>query len=122
MYWEWPYVLVQAGPDQALTWRGILPDLIFPLDRSWLFSMLWDDEWTCVGGPTTLIDSLASDLLINASPVRLREDPTSPGHVSIGRLVDRPKPGISDDWPGCSTGGGSITIQFGRGRLKIPVR
>lgn len=82
MYWDWPYVLVQAGPDQAFTWRGILPDLIFPLDRSWLFSMLWDDGWTCIGAPTTLIDALASDPLINARPVGLREDPTPPGHVS----------------------------------------
>lgn len=81
MYWEWPYVLVQAGPDQALDWRGMLPDLIFPLDRSWLFSMLWDDEWTCVGGPTNLIDSLAGDPVINARRVRLRTDPTPPSHV-----------------------------------------
>lgn len=83
MYWDWPYVLVQAGPDQAFTWRGILPDLIFPLDRSWLFSMLWDDGWTCFGGPTSLVDALASDPLINARPVRRSEDPTPPGHVAI---------------------------------------
>src|SRR3712207_3314738 len=34
LYWDWPYVLVEAGPEQALTWReghmrgdGSLPDL-----------------------------------------------------------------------------------------------
>jgi hypothetical protein len=56
-YWDWPYVLVAAGPNQALTWRtghmraqyGVLPDLFFPEDRSWLVSALWDDTWTCVG-------------------------------------------------------------------------
>jgi hypothetical protein len=44
LYWEWPYVLVEAGPEQALTWRtghmrhglGRLPDLFFPRHRSWL--------------------------------------------------------------------------------------
>ena len=61
LYWGWSYVLIQAGPEQAFSWRGSLPDLIFPLDRSWLFSMLWDDGWTCVGGPTTLIDALVAD-------------------------------------------------------------
>ena len=82
MYWAWPYVLVQAGPVEALTWRNALPDLIFPLDRSWLFSMLWDDGWTCVGGPSTLVGTLATDPLISARQVQLGEDPTPPGPVS----------------------------------------
>lgn len=82
-YWDWSYVLIQAGPDQALTWRGTLPDLIFPLDRSWLFTMLWDGDWTCIGGPTTLVDALAADPLINARLVHRGEDPTPPGHISI---------------------------------------
>lgn len=82
MYWDWSYVLVQAGPEEALTWRGMLPDLIFPLDRSWLLSMLWDDGWTCVGGPTTLVEALAADPLINARRVERGDDPTPPGHVS----------------------------------------
>jgi len=49
LYSDWHYVLVKAGPDQVATlrtapsWRGALPDLIFPADRSWLLSMLWDD-------------------------------------------------------------------------------
>ena len=39
LYWDWSYVLVEAGPEQALTWRtghirggllGALPDLFFP--------------------------------------------------------------------------------------------
>jgi len=82
MYWDWPYVLVQAGPVEALTWRHALPDLIFPLDRSWLFSMLWDDGWTDVGGPRALLDALATDPLINARLVQLGEDPTPPGQTS----------------------------------------
>ena len=86
------YVLVEAGPEQALTWRvghmrspqyGVLPDLFFPADRSWLVSALWDDTWTCVGGPTELIDRLRLDRRIQARPVRLGEDATPPGHGSL---------------------------------------
>lgn len=38
MYAGWRYVLVEAGPEQAAAWRGTLPDMIFPPDRSWLLS------------------------------------------------------------------------------------
>lgn len=62
LYSGWDYVLVKAGPDQAATWRtyedalpwhGALPELMFPLDHSWLVSTLWDDDWRCVGGSTS---------------------------------------------------------------------
>jgi hypothetical protein len=60
----WEYVLVRAGADQAGSWRsswgrwkGILPDLMFPLDRTWVASMLWDDYWTGLGGPRELIQA-----------------------------------------------------------------
>src|SRR5580704_14889951 len=64
LYSGWPYVLAEAGPEQAATWRrsggrsfwkGALPNLMFPADRSWLVSTLWDDDWTCIGGPTALV-------------------------------------------------------------------
>jgi hypothetical protein len=67
LYAGWPYVLVQAGPEQAVGWRrvrlgsfwsGSLPNLMFPADRSWLISTLWDDDWTCVGGPVALVEGL----------------------------------------------------------------
>lgn len=68
---DWDYVLVQAGSEQALRWRdseghraprkGALPDLMFPTDHSWLFSTLWDDEWSCIGGSDALIASFADD-------------------------------------------------------------
>ncbi|HEY9377993.1 MAG TPA: hypothetical protein VIQ02_12965, partial [Jiangellaceae bacterium] len=82
--YNFDYVLVEAGPEQALTWRvgriqsphGVLPDLFFPVDRSWLVSALWDDAWTCLGGPTELIDRLHSDPRIQARRVRLGEDAT----------------------------------------------
>jgi hypothetical protein len=89
LYWNWPYVLVKAGPEQALTWRtghmrhgdGSLPDLFFPADRSWLVSALWDDTWTCIGGPETLIDILQRDPLANAHRVEPDEDPLPPGLI-----------------------------------------
>lgn len=47
-------MLVQAGPQQAASWRPVdgrynwksteLPELMFPVNRSWLVSCLWDDD------------------------------------------------------------------------------
>ena len=87
LYWNWPYVLVAAGPVQALGWRtgghmrgdGVLPDLFFPEDRSWLASALWDDTWTCIGGPSRLIDALVKDPLIKAHRVGTDIDAKPPG-------------------------------------------
>lgn len=89
LYWDWGYVLVQAGPEQALSWRtghmraqfGVLPDLFFPADHSWLVSALWDDTWTCIGGPADLIDVLQQDRLVNARRVQPAQDATPPGHT-----------------------------------------
>lgn len=62
MYYGYGYVLIEAGPQQALNWRqadfkGALPDLIFPQDRSWLVSTMWDDDWTSIGGSEELVSS-----------------------------------------------------------------
>jgi hypothetical protein len=91
LYAGWEYVLVEAGPAQALTWRtghmraqhGVLPDLFFPHDRAWLVSALWDDTWTCVGGPAELVRDLQGDPRVQARPVRLGEDATPPGHQCL---------------------------------------
>ncbi len=87
LYWGWHYVFVEAGPEQALAWRtghmrsaaGSLPDLFFPADRSWLVSALWDDSWTCIGGPADLIDTLQQNPLVNARRVQPHEDALPPG-------------------------------------------
>lgn len=89
LYWDWPYVLVEAGPEQALTWRtghghmrsssGSLPDLFFPKDHSWLVSALWDDTWADIGGSAALINALHRNPLINARPVDPDEDDLPPG-------------------------------------------
>lgn len=94
LYAHWPYVLVQAGPEQAAEWRSgdfwsarstRLPDLMFPVDRSWLASTLWDDDWTCVGGPVALLEGFLNDpdLRARARRVGLDEDATPPGHKAI---------------------------------------
>lgn len=91
LYAGWGYVIVQAGPEQARTWRGIdckgyLPDLMFPADRSWLVTTLWDDDWTCIGGSRELLDAFKADPELGA---RLREvHPTMesavpPGHIAF---------------------------------------
>jgi hypothetical protein len=88
LYPGWRYVFVSAGPKQAMTWRsnhglhswrGALPDVIFPEDRSWLVSHLWDDDWRCVGGSAVLIHALVADPLLQGRLVSLGEDATPPG-------------------------------------------
>lgn len=89
-YADWPYVLIEAGPEQAGTWRedcwkGVLPDLMFPADRSWLFSTLWDDDWACIGGSRALVDAFLAhpDLRDRVREVDLStEDATPPGHTA----------------------------------------
>jgi hypothetical protein len=87
IYAGWNYVLVQAGPRQARTWRTdegrwftVLPELMFPADRSWLVSSLWDDAWAGVGGSAELISAL------------LIEPELRPG-------AERTDPSIPDMWP-----------------------
>jgi hypothetical protein len=89
-YADWPYVLIEAGPEQASAWRedcwkGVLPDLMFPVDRSWLFSTLWDDDWTCIGGSRPLVDAFLAhpDLRGRVREVDPSvEDATPPGHTA----------------------------------------
>jgi len=88
LYSGWTYELVLAGPDEALRWRfddgsdrpG--PDLVFPADRSWLMSWLWDDEWRCLGGPSDLIDHFVDAPRFEARRVALGEDATPPGRIA----------------------------------------
>ena len=91
LYSGWPYVLVEAGPEQAAAWRdtgsssfwmGALPNLMFPADRSWLVSTLWDDDWTCIGGPARLIGRFLDHPGLQARRVTPGEDATPPGHVA----------------------------------------
>lgn len=87
---SWPYVLVLAGPDQASQWRdrrywssrGRLPELIFPADRSWLLSTLWDDDWRCIGGPAGLIEGVTGVPGLETRVVEPGEDATPPGHTA----------------------------------------
>jgi len=90
VYVGWPYVLLQGGPEQALTgrcnrdatpWHSALPELVFPHDRSWLLSTMWDDDWRCIGGPVALVDSLLLDPVLQSRVVTPDEDATPPGHT-----------------------------------------
>lgn len=90
LYANWRYVLVEAGPDQAAvwrqdSWRGALPDLMFPADRSWLLSRLWDDDWTCVAGSSSVLDGLLKhpELARRAREVLADDDMTPPGQVAL---------------------------------------
>jgi hypothetical protein len=91
LYSGWHYVLVEAGPEQAATWRrndpgfwkGVLPNLMFPADRSWLVSTLWDDDWSCIGGSAGLVDSFLRHPDLQARPVTPGQDATPPGHQAL---------------------------------------
>jgi hypothetical protein len=90
LYSGWHYVLVEAGPEQAATWRrndpvsyGVLPNLLFPADRSWLVSTLWDDDWSCIGGPAELVGRFLHHPDLRARPVVLGQDATPPGHQAL---------------------------------------
>lgn len=86
VYYDWRYVLVQAGPHEARTWRSgerwftALPELMFPTDRSWLLSSLWDDAWACVGGSEHLIAALLND-------------------PDLTDCTQRTDPSVADMWP-----------------------
>ena len=89
LYEDWRYVMIEAGAEQAGRWRedrassfGALPELIFPADRSWLVSRLWDDDWRCLGGPDELIDAFLTDPPLQARAVALGEDATPPGYIA----------------------------------------
>jgi hypothetical protein len=92
LYSGWHYVLVEAGPEQAATWRdsgsthfwpGVLPNLMFPADHSWLVSALWDDDWSCIGGPAELVDEFLRHPDLQARRVVLGQDATPPGHEAL---------------------------------------
>jgi hypothetical protein len=99
LYSGWSYVLVQAGPEQATAWRrwdlgsfwsGHLPNLMFPTDRGWLVSTLWDDDWTCVGGSAALVHDLLRHpgLRSRARLVALGQDATRrPGVIPTTDLA-----------------------------------
>jgi hypothetical protein len=84
------YVLVEAGPQQAASWRrreaasslwgNVLPDLMFPVERSWLFSAWCDDDWACVGGSVGLVEEFVAHPDLRARVVRPGEEATPPGH------------------------------------------
>jgi hypothetical protein len=92
LYAGWQYVLVEAGPEQAAAWRpsdgrafgtGDLPNLMFPADRSWLVSTLWDDDWSCIGGPAKLVDRFVRHPDLLARQVSPGDDATPPGHQAL---------------------------------------
>jgi hypothetical protein len=89
LYSGWNYVVVEAGPHEAATWRqdepwtfwrGRLPNLMFPSDRSWLVSTLWDDDWTCIGAPDSLVRRMLAHRDLQARAVALGQDATPPGY------------------------------------------
>jgi hypothetical protein len=89
LYADWPYVFIEAGPEQALAWRRhgtgwnrSVPELLFPADHSWLLSTLWDDNWRCLGGAASLIEAFQQEPQLDVRRISVDEDATPPGHVA----------------------------------------
>lgn len=87
VYYGYGYVLVEASPREATTWRdagfnGALPDLMFPKDRSWLVSTMWDDDWTSIGGSEQLVSSFLAHPVLGprAKRVAVGDNAIPPGH------------------------------------------
>jgi hypothetical protein len=87
VYYGYGYVLVEARPQQAVRWRDrgfswTLPELMFPADRAWLLSTMWDDGWTSIGGSEQLVDGFLSEATLGPRARRVApgQDPTPPGH------------------------------------------
>ena len=82
--------MVPNGPGRSmLLWSDgadlhrrftALPELMFPADRSWLVSSLWDDAWAGVGGSANLISALLAD-------------------PELRPRAERTDPSIADMWP-----------------------
>jgi hypothetical protein len=53
---------------------------MFPADRSWLVSSLWDDAWAGVGGSDELVSALLTE-------------------PELRRGAERTNPSIPDMWP-----------------------
>jgi hypothetical protein len=71
------------GKPWWLGYTGVRPNLMFPGDRSWLVSTLWDDDWTCIGGPAGLAANFVRHPALQARPVVLDQDATPPGHQAF---------------------------------------
>jgi hypothetical protein len=56
---------------------------MFPADRSWLVSSLWDDDWTCLGGSTELVQKFLDHPDLAARRTELGHDATPPGHQAF---------------------------------------
>jgi hypothetical protein len=62
----------------------MLPDLMFPADRTWLASTLWDDRWAYIRGPRRLIDAFLAHPDLQHRVRRVDpsvKDITPPGHA-----------------------------------------
>lgn len=62
--WRYRFRQVSAASLQGLPTEGDggFPDLLFPPDRSWLISLLWDDSWRSVGASNAVASRITSRL------------------------------------------------------------
>jgi hypothetical protein len=80
--YNWEYLFVRARPPQALNWRrgnirsgldGLIPEIIYPEDRSWLLSGMWDDAFICLGCDESVLNTLRNHEEISVDEVSVNE-------------------------------------------------
>jgi hypothetical protein len=66
LYSGWRYRLRRVAPSEVAglptEGEGSFPDLLFPPDRTWLVSLLWDDAWRSIGASQIVADQLSRRL------------------------------------------------------------
>ena len=66
LYTGWRYRLRRVAESELrglpTEGEGSFPDLLFPQDRSWLVSLLWDDSWRSIGASQAIATRLTQDL------------------------------------------------------------
>lgn len=77
LYWNWPYRIRRVALKElvGLPSEGEegFPDLLFPLDHTWLVSLLWDDAWRSIGASEVVARRLEKRI-----PEFVRLDPSVP--------------------------------------------
>ncbi len=71
-----PHTQLKDGRVWDGRWFTALPELMFPADRSWLVSSLWDDAWAGVGGSAELIAAVLTEPELR--PAAEKTDPSIP--------------------------------------------
>jgi uncharacterized cupin superfamily protein len=95
---------------------------MFPADRSWLVSTLWDDDWMCIGGPAGLINGFLAHPVLRSQARRVGTDDQSHPSSSLGGPVIMDEPFVVNlaDAPASGHLRRATILDFEAGRDPFP--